>query len=103
MPYKIKLTDAEIETLARAVSHGYFPSESYDDWTMTEKSQIEAERMEDYGTRGQNHSTHEFEYEISENAAWAITMQRSEDSDSLFACIADPLLGKLILLENSIV
>ena len=59
--------------------------------------------MDDYGTRGQNHNFHEFEYEIPEFAAWAISQHRAEDSDSLFACIGSPLLEKLIALENSIV
>ena len=101
--YKIKLTDGEIETLADAVDHGYFPAETYDGLTMTEESQILAERMEDYGTRGENKNIEEFEYILEENKAWAITFQREDDPHSLYTNICGKLLEKLLALEHSII
>lgn len=103
MAYRIKLTDAEMDTLGWAVNHGYFPELTYGEMEMTEESREIAERMEDYGTRGQNHKVYEFEYEIPEFAAWAISDQRHDDPHSLFACIGSPLIEKLSALENSIV
>lgn len=103
MSYKIKLTDAEMDTLGWAVNRGYFPELTYNEMEMTEAAQNEAEKMDDYGTRGQNHNIHEFDYEIPEFAVWAISEQRENDSHSLFTCIGSPLLEKLIALENSIV
>ncbi len=89
MSYTIKLSDAEVSTLGWAANRGYFPAETYD-----------AMRLKD----GENEELDsEKSWEIPEHAAWAISMQREDDPDSLFTCIGGELLEKLINLENSIV
>lgn len=93
--YTIKLTDAELDTLAWATDHGYFPAQTYDAMHSIER----AEELELTTPSGKT----EFAYEIPEHAAWAITMQREDDPHSLFACIGGALLEKLLALENSIV
>jgi len=100
MSYFLKLSDGELETLGWATNRGYFPRETYDAMQMTDAAQYEADGLE---VKGERTDKTEFEYEIPEHAAWAITMQREDDPHSLFTCIGGALLEKLIKLENSIV
>lgn len=89
--YHIILTDAEVETLAWAADRGYFPIETYDAMHLADGE------PEDVA------SNVERKWLIPEHAAWAITQLREEDEHACFTCIGDPLLSKLLDLENSIV
>jgi hypothetical protein len=86
MSYLLSLTDAELATLEWAVNHGYFPEETY-------QGMIPVGSAEDPG---------EYVYEVNEHAAWAILEWRDSNAD-LYACIGQPLLGKLLKLEEEIV
>lgn len=107
--YQIKLTNAEIETLDWAAHRGYFPRIILEKMTAIP---ADAEKMEEMGKEIEKDSksgiltklnNFEATYEIPEHAAWAISEQRLDDSDSLFACIGEPLLAKLLELELKIV
>lgn len=84
--YEITLTDDEVSHLGWLVNHGYFPEETYA--AMYDKDEEDAP---------------EKVYFIPEHAAWAIARQREDDPHSLFACTGQPLLDKLLKLEDSIV
>lgn len=85
--YKIKLTNAEAETLAWLTDRGYWPREAYD-----------AMRLED----GQDEdSEDELTWCIDEPAAWSIR-EASED-EGFLTCCGEPLAGKLVDLWQSIV
>ena len=95
MSYTITLTDSEISTLGWAANRGYFPSETFDAMHLADN-----EFDPDNGDVPPNMPR---KWVIAEHAAWAITMLREEDPDACFACLGDPLLEKLLTLENSIV
>lgn len=101
--YKIKLTNAELNSLAWAADRGYFPLKTYDALSMRESDREKSELMEEKGELTSRDNVHEFEYEIPEHAVWAILEQRQNDSHSLFACLGGKLLEKLLELEGKIV
>lgn len=92
MSYSITLTNKEVSTLAWATDRGYFPTETFDAMHLAIGEQDEP-RVHD----------NEHVWIIPEHAAWAIPMLREDDPHALFTCIGNPLLDKLIALENSIV
>jgi hypothetical protein len=91
MNYSITLSNNEVSTLGWAANRGYFPTETFDAMHLANDE------------FDPNNGDVPREWEIPEHAAWAISMQREDDPDSLFACIGGSLLEKLINLENSIV
>ena len=95
--YKIKLTDAEMETLAWLTDRGYFPEETYDAMEVA----YDVDRKEYRDTS--EYPNHEWTWNIPEHAAWAISVHREEDPDSLYTCCSGSLLEKLLELEGSIV
>lgn len=86
--YTIELTDSEITTLGWAADRGYFPTETYDNLSLAEG---QPEDVDKNTLRT---------WELEEHAAWAIS---EHDPHSLFACIGDDLLRKLLELEQAIV
>jgi len=92
MNYELKLTENEFDMVGWMTARGYFPEE-----TWVEMYSDAAE--ETWVTNPKAEVT----FFIPESATWALTLHREEDSYSLFACVAVPLLDKLVALENSIV
>jgi hypothetical protein len=90
MPYKIELTDGELSTLGWAVDRGYFPEATYRNMEPEEPG---IDLMPDQSQV----------WLIPEWATWDILAHEQEDPDSLFACIGEPLLGKLLKLKEEIV
>jgi hypothetical protein len=93
--YSITLSDKEVSTLGWAANRGYFPTETFDAMHLADD--------EFDPSNGDVPRDLPRQWEIPEHAAWAISMHREDDPDSLFACIGGSLLEKLINLENSIV
>ena len=96
--YQIKLTDAEMKTLAWLTDRGYFPEETYDAMSI-----IEAEDEDYFSDLTYERKHREWTWDIPEHAAWAILEHREDDPHSLYACCGGSLLEKLLELEGSIV
>ena len=84
--YHLDLTEPEYDTLAWLTDRGYFPQKTFD--SMYHRTDAD----EKIGR-----------YSIPEHTAWYITIQREEEPHSLYTCCGDPLLSKLVELENEIV
>lgn len=93
--YQIRLTPNELATLAWATDRGYFPEDTYDGLTYAE--------CNPHAEDEQCPRDEEELYELGECDAHAIIEHRLLDPHSLYTCIGEPLLSKLITLEQSIV
>lgn len=106
MTYKIKLTDAEMETLGWLTDRGYFPEETYDGMVpilcRCGHDEHEGQCPAHDGCWCDSFVT-ERTWNIPEPAAWSILTQREEDPDSLYTCCGGELLEKLLKLEEEIV
>jgi hypothetical protein len=91
MSYSIYLTNRELIDLSWASARGYFPSETYD-----------AMYLADGESEDDDSPYIHRKWLIPEFAARHILLERLGDPHSLYSCIGEPLLGKLIDLENSI-
>jgi hypothetical protein len=89
--YSLMLTDAEVETLAWLADRGYFPGELYDAMDPAEGEPEEVPR--DIERR----------WVFPEHAAWSLTQLQEDDPDAYLANLGDPLLGKILELEQKIV
>jgi hypothetical protein len=85
--YELKLTDAEVNTLAWLADRGYFPTEIYDNMQLIDTHD------------GIEESTWTF----PEHIAWSLLELREEDPDAYLACLGEPLLSKILELEENIV
>ena len=94
--YQIKLTDAEMKTLAWLTDRGYFPEETYDDMDIAEDETGRENYLNENGEI-------EWIYQIPEHAAWVILEHREDDPHSLYTCCGGSLLEKLLELERSII
>jgi hypothetical protein len=86
--YELRLTGREVETLAWLVDRGYFPEVVYDEMQLAENEDEPSSHTE---------ST----YIIPEHAAWSLIDMR--DDEAYLTCLGDPLLSKILDLENQIV
>jgi hypothetical protein len=89
--YSLMLTDAEVETLAWLADRGYFPTELYDAMDPAEGEPEEVDRNV------------ERRWVFPEHAAWSLKQLEEDDPDAYLANLGDPLLGKILELEQNIV
>ena len=90
MKYRIELTDPELNDLAWLTDKGYWPADAYDGLTLAD------DQPESVG-RNENRT-----WELSEPAAWSITVAGDDDGGCFLSCCGDPLLSKLLALWESI-
>lgn len=97
MKYELKLTDREVETLACLSDRGYFPGEIYDNMNLTDNELdfFQSSDLKDCNT--------ERVWEFPEHIAWSLLELREEDPDAYLSCLGEPLLSKILELEESIV
>lgn len=81
--YELRLTDREVDTLGWLADRGYFPELLFDEM-FTSENDPEL-------------------YLIPEHAAWSLIDLRENDPDAYLSCLGDPLLSKIIKLEQDIV
>jgi hypothetical protein len=86
--YELKLTGKEVEILDWLVARGYFPEVLFDEMYLEEN---EDEPIAD----------RESTYIIPEHAAWSLVDMR--DDEAYLSCLGEPLLSKILDLENQIV
>lgn len=85
--YTLKLTKPEVNALAWLTDRGYFPAEIYDNMRtmgIQPKSNLEI-------------------FHIPEHFAWSLIELRDNDPDAYLTCLGEPLLTKILELEESIV
>lgn len=95
--YTLRLTPAELDSLEWLAARGYFPEE------ILRGMRVPEDWLDDSGGFPVPDASGEILYVIPEHAAWSLPELEREDPDAYLACMAEPLLSKVIALADSIV
>jgi len=93
---ELNISNAEMNTLAWLTDRGYFPEEFYDNLHLRE-DQPEPDDWRDFP------KNEERIWEVEENHAYSLKHLQEEDPDAYLTCLGQPLLGKILEIEEQLV
>jgi hypothetical protein len=93
---ELNISNAEHDTLAWLTDRGYFPEDFYDNLGLQD-GQPDPDDWRSFPKH------EERVWEIEETHAYSLKELQREDPDAYLACLGQPLLGKILEIEQQLV